>query len=159
MAIPLHLVRQRLVRTASMHKDSWSGHYPVTAAVLLRLLEREAADRRAFTYQERLFCTLCEFWAAVRNRELFEHLGSDPLNTLINAGFGFHKIGVPAAAARIAVASRGWRVAMTPGYHRRCATALEDSLLETTDTIDQRIARFAVTLVREGVLDGYAGQE
>jgi hypothetical protein len=131
---------------------AWGGHHAATTQVFRRLLLRAAAGAGGFSTRERLFCTACEFWAAVESYELEAHLAADPLNASINAGFAFHTIGATDAAHRIAGAARRWSSSPEPHSCARYAADLQLALVQTTDPVDQLIAKLATELARE---DGY----
>ena len=128
---------------------AWNGHLAATTHVFQKLLLRAAADASGFSTRERLFCTACEFWAAVETCELGAHLAGDPLNGSINAGFALHTIGAADAANRIAVAARHWLSSPEPRSCARYAADLQITLLQTTDPVDQLIAKVATALARQ----------
>jgi hypothetical protein len=125
---------------------AWSGHHRRTSSVLLTLLADAAAGRKQLTTAERTLIFACEFWAAVMNQTLAEHLGRNVDSRLRAAEQAFSAIG----AQNIAAVLRQGRLELEQ-RHRHAAlqqliAGMQASLARIDEPVDNLIALYAIDL-------------
>jgi hypothetical protein len=131
--------------------DTSRSHFPITNFVLQALLKKKAeAQITEFSRAEGVLFNACEFWVAVAARELATYLGSQSVPRLLVAFEAFSEIGAVRVASALRLAIRDWPDAPTPQWLQQQAVELEARFLDTEDSVDQLIARFAsAQVIRE----------
>jgi hypothetical protein len=126
--------------------------------VLLALLTDAAAGRKHFTMSERTLIFACEFWAAVMNRTLAQHLGRNTSSQLRAAEHIFSAIG----AQNVATVLRQGQLELGKSHAHACfrhmAEGMEASLACVDEPVDKLIALYAVELCCER-LPRYMGKK
>jgi predicted RecB family endonuclease len=120
----------------------------MTSACLLPILRSAVLGDREFSRSERIFYTVCEFRAAIAARALASHLGSDVLDTLQDAVIAFSEIGARGVADTLNRAVSDIAMADTRLERQQRLGTLESELNQTTDPVDQLIARYAEELAQ-----------
>jgi hypothetical protein len=122
--------------------NGWGGHRRATSEALFAVLLK-AAGGGEFSRAERVLFTACEFWAAVNNRSLRQHLSDSAIARLQDAEESFETIGLVSVAALL----RSGRISLTgaspPVPLRRVAATIEETLTRTAEPVDELIADFA----------------
>ena len=130
------------VRGSTQPLDAWRGHLQVTYHRLLPILTRAALGDIEFSRAERILYTVCEFWSAIAARTLVSHLGSQAVDNLQVAATAFSEIGAMNVVDSLNAALEDLPNATQQQFRERLS-ALEGELHNTTDAVDQLIARFA----------------
>jgi hypothetical protein len=125
---------------------AWSGHHRRTSSVLLTLLTDAAAGRKELTASERTLIFACEFWAAVMNRTLAEHLGRNISSRLRMAEQAFAAIGAQNLAAvlrqgQLELGQRHPHAAL-----KQLLAGMQASLARIDEPVDNLIALYAIDL-------------
>jgi hypothetical protein len=125
---------------------AWSGHHRRTSSVLLALLADAAAGRKQLTAGERTLIFACEFWAAVMNQTLAEHLGRNIGSRVRAAEQAFSAIGAQNVAtvlrrAQLELGRRHPHAAL-----QQAVAGLEASLARIDEPVDNVIALYAIDL-------------
>jgi hypothetical protein len=128
---------------------AWSGHNRRTSSVLLALLTDAAAGRKEFTMSERTLIFACEFWAAVMNRTLAQHLGRNKSSQLRAAEEVFSAIGAQNVATVLRQGQFELRKRHAHACFRQMAEGMEASLAHVDEPVDNLIALYAVELCCE----------
>lgn len=127
----------------STSESQWSGHSAVTRRRLLTILERAAGGLQDFSVAERALHMACEFWAAVESQTLQVFLGPTPAKQMRYFATIYGAIGATEVAREVAASAEAVRLA---GSSSRCAAGialLQERLRDTTDPLNDLIARFS----------------
>jgi hypothetical protein len=127
-------------------RQRWPGHLPVTRACLTMILERVVLGDAEFTLGERALVTSCEFWALTMAGELHSHTDARALRMIRYAGMVFDSIGVVGVASVLKAAHPDLIGTQSQLRRRKRLKMLEAELWQTTEPVDELLARFAEQL-------------
>jgi hypothetical protein len=111
--------------------------------VLLDLFARAAAGGDHFSRSERVLVTVCEFWAAAKNRALSEYLGDTAIDKLQAAEVSFAAIGLVNIAPILLLGRIDLTGANPPVCLHTVAEGIEEAFSRTAEPVDELIADFA----------------
>jgi hypothetical protein len=124
--------------------DTRRGRFPITSFVLLALLKKAQADGATFSNAEQTLYSACDFSAAAAGRDLARHLGSQSTGRLRGGYAALSAIGAVRVASVLHVLRGEVPREPSPLWVRDRAARLEEQLLDTEDTVDQLVARYAL---------------
>jgi hypothetical protein len=125
---------------------AWSGHHRRTTSVLLTLLVDAAARRTELTAGERTLIFACEFWAAVMNQTLAEHLGRHIGSRLRAAEQVFSAIGAQNVATMLRQGQLELEKRHPHAVLQQLVAGMEASLARIDEPVDDLIALYAIDL-------------
>jgi hypothetical protein len=125
---------------------AWSGHHRRTSSVLLTLLADAAAGRKQLTASERTLIFACEFWAAVMNQTLAQHLGRSIGSRLRAAEQAFSAIGAQNVATVLRQGQLDLEKRPPHAALQQLLAGMESSLARIDEPVDNLIALYAIDL-------------
>jgi hypothetical protein len=123
--------------------SNWQGHEPATSAALIDVLTTATTGSARVSRSDRILFTACEFWASARNHVLSEQLSDDAVAQLESAEASFGIIGLVKSATILRNARRDLTEVDPPVPLADVARAIERSLADVDEPVDQMIAQFA----------------
>jgi hypothetical protein len=125
---------------------AWSGHHRRTSSVLLTLLVDAAAGRKELTASERTLICACEFWAAVMNETLAQHLGRHIGSRLRMAEQAMAAIGAHTAVTVLRQGQRDLGKRHPHAALQQLLAGMEASLARSDEPVDNLIELYAIDL-------------
>ena len=133
-------------------ENTWSGHLPMTQRQLLSIVERATPSVSNITVPERALFMACEFWAAVKGRELYAHWRSSAEANLRTLMTIFEAIGLFELADALAAMERESHGPLTRAQRRRRVTALEAKLRSLNVPVDEALCQFAQSIAQVPII-------
>jgi hypothetical protein len=127
----------------------WSGHHKRTSSVLLTLLSDAATRRKELTAGERTLIVACEFWAAVMNRTLAQHLGRHIGSRLRAAEQALSAIGAQYVATVLRQGQLELGKRHPHAAQQQLVAGMEASLARIDEPVDNLLELYTIDLICE----------
>jgi hypothetical protein len=128
---------------------SWEGHQRATSERLLDVMTTATTGSAKVSRSEKVLFTACEFWASARNRSLLGQLADDAITQLRAAEVSFTVIGLTEVASVLRRARVNLTETDPPQALPDVVEAIETSLADCGEPVDQALADFASELARD----------
>ncbi len=136
-------------------KQPWLGHYPITVFVLEALAKKLSDSAAAEPPRaEKVLFIACAFWAAVAMDTLDDYLSGDMIHRLQSAHAACLDIGATAVPAVLQRHLDNFPRQLDELGAKRLVAGMQTQLSDAGDDMDELIAQYAASRVRDGILSG-----